>query len=203
MGRYLGPKHRLCRREGVKLCDSPKCPIVRRNYPPGIHGPKRQARPTAYGEQLREKQKAKRLYGILEKQFKNYFKKAIDKKGDTSIYLVQLLEMRLDNVIYRSGFAKTRAQARQMVSHGFFTVNGRKVNIPSYEVKVKDIIAIKKGKENKGVFQDLKKRLEKHEFPDWLHYDPQNMTVKVIALPKVEDMALIFNPQAIVEFYSR
>ena len=150
MSKDLDHKCKQCRREGVKLflkgekCYGPKCPIVRRNYPPGIHGAKKtRQRLTEYGHQLREKQKAKKIYGILERPFRNYYQKAIKQKGDTNEILGQLLEMRLDNVIYRLGLAKSRKAARQLVSHGFFLVNGKKVNIPSYQVKIKDEITIK------------------------------------------------------------
>lgn len=203
MSRYLGPKHKLCRREGVKLCDSPKCPVIKRNYPPGVHGPKGAPRLTPFGEQLREKQKARRLYSIQEKQFRNYFKKAIKLKGDTGNYIVSMLEKRLDNVIYRLGIAKTRAQARQFVSHGFITINDKKVNIPSYEVKVKDIIGINKNKINKKVFLGLDKQLKKSKSPAWIHFDLNQKIAKITEEPNVAEMKNIFNVQSIVEFYSR
>lgn len=203
MSRYLGPKHKLCRREGVKLCDSPKCPVIKRNYPPGVHGVKGAPRLTPYGEQLREKQKARRLYQIQERQFHNYFKKAMQLKGDTGNFLIAMLEKRLDNVIYRAGLAKTRSQSRQLVSHGFFTINDKKVNIPSFQIKVKEIIAISKNKEKKNVFSDLDKRLKKQIFPSWLHFDPINKKIKIINEPNVKEMKNIFNVQSIVEFYSR
>lgn len=203
MSRYLGPKHKLCRREGVKLCDSPKCPVIKRNYPPGVHGVKGAPRLTAYGEQLREKQKARRLYVVQERQFQNYFKKSVKHKGDTGAIIVGLLEKRLDNVIYRIGFAKTRLHARQLVSHGFFSVNDKKVNIPSYQVKVKDVIGINKTKLNKKVFTELDKTLKKQKFPSWMHVDPNAKTAKITNEPNVGEMKNIFNVQSIVEFYSR
>ncbi|KKQ57165.1 MAG: 30S ribosomal protein S4 [Parcubacteria group bacterium GW2011_GWA2_38_13] len=203
MSRYLGPKHKLCRREGVKLCDSPKCPVIKRNYPPGVHGPKGAPRLTPFGEQLREKQKARRLYSIQEKQFRNYFKKAIKLKGDTGNFIIGMLEKRLDNVIYRLGIAKTRAQARQLVSHGFITINEKKVNIPSYEVKIKDIVGISKSKINKKVFLELDKQLKKSKSPSWIHFDMDKKIAKVTEEPNVADMKNIFNVQSIVEFYSR
>ena len=144
MAKLLNSKCKKCRREGVKLflkgerCLSPKCPILKRNYPPGVHGPKGRKRTTEYGTQLREKQKAKRIYGINERQFRNYYRKAISKKGDTGQILQQLLQMRFDNVIYLLRLARSRVQARQMVGHGLFLVNGKKVNIPSYQLKTKD-----------------------------------------------------------------
>jgi len=201
--RYTGPKHKLCRREGVKLCDSPKCPITRRNYPPGIHGVKGKRRLTPYGKQLREKQKARSLYGIAERQFRNYYLKAIKLKGDTGQIMIDFLERRLDNVVYRSGLAKSRQHARQLVSHGFFHVNGKRMDIPSYQVKVKDVISIKQGKAEKKVFLDLDKTLQKHETPLWLHVDAKKMEIKVTSQPETESMSLVFNPQAIVEYYSR
>lgn len=203
MSRYLGPKHKLCRREGVKLCDSPRCPLTRRNYPPGSHGIKGYPRLTPYGEQLREKQKAKRLYGIQERQFRKYFDQAVHKKGDTGGFILDMLERRLDNVVYRSGFALSRPQARQMVSHGFFLVNGKKVNIPSYLVESKDIITLKVGKEKLKLFSDLNKRLEKHEFPEWIFFDNKNSNIKIISEPKLDPTKQIFNIRSIVEFYSR
>ena len=210
MAKDLDPKCKKCRREGVKLflkgqkCFSPKCPIVRRNYPPGLHGQKgRRGRMTEYGQQLREKQKAKRVYGILERQFRNYYQKAIKQRGDTGEIIQQLLEMRLDNVIYRSGFADSRKQARQMVNHGLFLVNGKKVNIPSYQLKPKDEITIKPEKTKAKIFTDLEKKLEKKEFPNWLHFDLKTNTVKILNKPTGNELEKTFNPRLIVEFYSK
>lgn len=203
MSRYLGPKHKLCRREGVKLCDSPKCPLSRRNYPPGVHGVKGYKRLTPYGEQLREKQKARRLYGIQEKQFRNYFNKAVRIKGDTGAFIIQMLEKRLDNCIYKAGFAKTRAQARQMVSHRFFLINEHIVNIPSYEMKPRDIITLNPNKAQSKLFSDLDKRLQNHEFPSWTFFDQNTKSLKIISDPKLDEKAQIFNIRSIVEFYSR
>lgn len=203
MSRYLGPKHRLCRREGVKLCDSPKCPIVKRNYPPGVHGPKGYKRLTPFGEQLREKQKAKRLYGVLERQFRTYYQNSVKKKGDTGLFIIQMLERRIDNVIYRSGFAVTRPQARQMVAHSFFLINGKKVNIPSYQVKPKDEITIKPNKAKLKIFADIQKRLQKHELPEWMYLDLKTLTLKIISLPKLDLEKQLFKVKSIVESYSR
>ena len=157
MARNLNPKCRQCRRIGEKLflkgdrCVSTKCALIKKNYPPGIHGAKQtRAKSSEYGKQLREKQKAKRIYGILEKQFRNYFKKAANKKKETGEILLKILEMRLDNVIYRVGLAKSRNKARQLVSHGHFLINNKKVNIPSYEVNIKDVIKIKQKSEKLG-----------------------------------------------------
>lgn len=209
MAKNLDPKCKQCRREGTKLflkgekCFSPKCPMIKRNYPPGIHGTKRQKRLTEYGQQLREKQKAKRIYGILEKQFRNYYKKAIHKKGDTGEILQQFLEMRLDNIVYRSGLAKSRNQARQMVNHGLFLVNGKKVDIPSYQVKPKDEISIKPEKAKAKNFADLDKTLEKHEAPNWISFDKKDKKAKILNKPAGGELDQPFNPRLIVEFYSK
>jgi len=144
MARDLRPKHKLCRKFGEKLCDSPKCPLMRRSYPPGMHGPnQKHTKLSGYGKQLREKQKVKRIYGILERQFSNYVAEASKKTGDTSKFLLHYLEARLDNVVYRSGFVSSRAAARQLVSHGHVVVNGKKLDIPSYRVRVGETITIK------------------------------------------------------------
>ena len=209
MAKYIGPQCKVCRREGEKLflkgerCSSAKCAIIKRNYPPGMHGSKGKRRLTGYGTQIREKQRAKRLYGLLERQFKNYFAKAKHKKGDTSEIMVQLLEMRLDNVIYKLGFAPSRRQARQMVNHNLFTVNDRQVNIPSYQTKPNEVIKIKENKVNKKVFENLKDRLNKQEAPSWLHIDASKMEGKILSVPQGEELKQIFDPKLIVEFYSR
>ncbi len=191
------------RRYGVNLSQSEKSILVKRSYPPGIHGPKRQGRLTEYGSQLKEKQIARLTYGIMERQFANYYKKAIAQKGDTGETLQQLLELRLDNVIYRLGFAKTRRQARQMVSHGFFLVNGDKTNIPSYQLQAKDEIKIKENKLNSKLFTDLEKRLEKYQTPSWLYLDLKTKTGKVVNKPTSDEIEQTFNPRLIVEYYSR
>lgn len=209
MGRNIDSKCRQCRREGTKLflkgdrCFSPKCAIVKRNYPPGVHGPKGKKRPTQYGTQLREKQKAKRIYRILEKQFRNYFDKALHQKGDTGEIMQQLLETRLDNVIYRVGLASSRTLARQMVSHNMFLVNGKKVNIPSYQLKAKDEISIKPTKAESKLFKELDKKMEKYQAPSWLYFDLKNRTAKMINKPSGKDLEQNFNPRLIVEFYSK
>lgn len=209
MAKSLDPQCKQCRREGTKLflkgekCFSPKCPVLKRNYPPGIHGIKSRKRSTEYGNQLREKQKAKRIYGILERQFKNYYQKAIRQQGDTGEILQQLLEMRLDNVIYRAGLASSRRQARQMVNHNLFLVNGKKVNIPSYQVKPKDEITIKPEKEKAKIFAELEKKLEKYEAPAWVNFDLKTKTTKILNKPNQEELEQTFNPRLIVEFYSK
>lgn len=203
MSRYLGPKHKLCRREGVKLCDSPKCPVVRRPYPPGVHGPKGQGRLTPYGVQFREKQKAKRTYGVNERQFHNYFLRSIRRTGDTGAFLARMLEMRLDNVVYRLGFAATRPQARQMVSHGFITVNGERVNIPSYQTHARDAISIAANKRDAKLLAGLDRKLAKRELPEWLALDAPTLTGTVVSEPAPDSLASLINAKAIVEHYSR
>jgi len=209
MAKDLDSKCKLCRRAGEKLflkgerCSSAKCVILKRNYPPGQHGIRNRRFLTNYGKQLQEKQKAKRIYGLLEKQFKNYYLKAVKKQGNTGELLLQLLEMRFDNIIYRTGLAKSRRQARQMINHGHFTINGRKVNIPSYQVKAKDEIAIKANKSNIKNFENVSKALEKIEMPDWLKFDVKELKAKVASKPTLDELKPQFNPTLIVEFYSR
>ncbi len=210
MEKDLGLQCKLCRREGKKLflkgerCYTPKCAIVKRNYPPGSHGTKTsKARPTEYGLQLREKQKAKRIYGLRERQFKNYYLKSIGKKGDTGELLFKALEMRLDNVIYRLGFAKSRAAARQMVSHSHILVNGRKVNIPSYQVRPGETIAIKDSSLNLAIFKNLGEELKNRELMSWLTLNNQNLQGKILTQPTKEDLREDFDVKLILEFYSR
>lgn len=209
MAKSTDPKCKQCRREGIKLflkgekCFSVKCPMIKRNYPPGIHGQKGRRRSTEYGTQLREKQKAKRIYGILERQFRNYYLKAIRQKGDTGEIIQQLLETRLDNVVYKAGFAQSHKQARQMVNHGLFSVNNKKVNIPSFQLKPKDEIAIKPQRAEAKIFADLDKKLEKQNIPAWLSLDLKAKKIKVLNKPKQGELEQTFNPRLIVEFYSR
>jgi len=209
MSRTAEPKCKKCRREGEKLylkgekCLGPKCPVVRRAFPPGQHGPTSRRRLTPFGVQLREKQKAKRLYGLMEKQFSNYFMKASTKSGDTGVFLKQFLELRLDNVVYRLGFAKSRRQARQMVGHGMFLVNGKMVNIPSYQVRPGDLVSVKESKASKKIFTDMKDRLAKHEVPGWLSLEAKEVKGKVISRPEVEELDKSFDSKLIIEFYSR
>ena len=199
---------KMSRREGVALSTSGKVLKVmqRRAYAPGMHnapgGRGRRPRVSVFGGQLREKQKAKRLYGVMERQFRNYFSKATRMQGNTAENLARMLETRLDNVVYRLGFAKTRPQARQMVSHAMFNVNGQKVNIPSYQVRVDDVIAIRDSKQSKKVFEDLAERLTSHKVPGWLHSDGP-AAGKVVSLPDGEDLKEVYDPTLIVEFYSR
>ncbi len=209
MARNLNPKCKQCRREAQKLflkgdrCNSPKCAMVKRNFPPGAHGVKGYPRLSGYGIQLREKQKAKRIYRLLETQFKNYFQKANKNKENTEQILLQLLEMRLDNVIYRAGFTKSRDLAKQLVSHDHFVVNGKKADIPSYQLKVGDVVAISEKSKKAKIFNNLKEQLKKAESISWLSVDPEKMEIKVVDRPKLEEAKKEFDPKLIVEFYSR
>jgi len=208
MARYTGPVCKLCRREGIKLflkgdrCYTDKCAIARRNYAPGQHGQARK-KPTEYALQLREKQKAKRIYGVLETQFRRYFEMAERQHGITGENLLVLLERRLDNVVYRLGLADSRTQARQLVRHNFFTVNGRKVNIPSYLVKVGDVIALREEKKDSPVAKEIMERAASKALPAWLSYDANSASGKVEALPKREDIDIPVEEHLIVELYSR
>jgi small subunit ribosomal protein S4 len=209
MARKQEPKCKQCRREGEKLylkgerCLTPKCGIVRRGFKPGQHGPTSRTRPTPYGIQLREKQKAKNVYGIKERQFSNYFDKATRQVGNTGSFLVQMLEARLDNVVYRTGFAKSRALARQLVSHGHVRVSGKKVNVASYQVKAGDLITLTPSIQKSKLLENEMARIEKHTAPGWLHIDAKEMVGKVLNLPEGEDLKQNFDPRLIVEFYSR
>ncbi len=209
MSKYLGPKCKLCRRAGEKLmlkgerCNSPKCAMVKRNYPPGFHGPKGRGKISDYGQQLLEKQKAKRIYNLLEKQFKLTFLKAQKMKGNTGDNLLQLLEMRLDNVIYRLGLAVSRSQARQLVNHGLFAVNNQGVNIPSYVLKEGDIIEVKKNKKNVKIFKNIENKIKLENIPGWLNFDIKKLSAKVLHKPSRNDIKEKINTQMIVEFYSR
>jgi len=208
MARYTGASCRLCRREGQKLflkgeiCYGNKCAVVRRSYAPGQHGAQRK-KLSEYGVQLREKQKAKRFYGILESQFRKYFEMASRKKGITGELLLQILESRLDNVVYRLGFATTRAEARQLVRHGHFEVNGKRVNIPSYLVKVNDTISVKEKSKKLERFKEILDVTGAKIVPNWLEVDQENLTGKVVALPSREDIDLQVQEHLIVELYSK
>ncbi len=208
MARYTGSVCRLCRREGMKLflkaerCMTPKCAIEKRAYVPGQHGQGRK-KFSEYGVQLREKQKVRRIYGVLEKQFRRYFAAADRKKGVTGENLLQALEMRLDNVIYRMGLAGSRAAARQQVRHKQFTVNGKKVNIPSYQVRQGDIIRFAKGKDEKINIKDALEKLKEKTLPSWLSFDSGSKQGSVQSLAPREDITLPIQEQLIVELYSR
>lgn len=204
MARDISPIVKRSRRLGVVLGKEKFA--RRRTYPPGIHGPKQarsRARLSSYGEQLQEKQKAKALYGILERQMRRYFEQAARKKGDTAETFVQHLELRLDNVIYRLGFAKTRPQARQMVNHGFIKVNGKKVDIASYQVSVNEEITFKENKKEKAIVKQIPEAMQSSKLPSWISRDEKNLTGKITGLPVGEDLESIFDPTFIVEFYSR
>ncbi len=208
MARYTGAVCRLCRREGQKLflkgdrCYTDKCSIERRPYAPGMHNQGRTKKLSEYGMQLREKQKAKRYYGVLEKQFHEYFLMANKKSGMTGENLLSILETRLDNVVYRLGFAMSRAEARQLVLHGHFTVNGRKVNIPSYLVKSGDVVALKEGSRSLDKFKGSLEANSSRVVPKWLEMDRDNVA-KVIAEPAREDIDLPIEEHLIVELYSK
>ena len=205
----LSPSCRLCRREGEKLflkgdrCHTSKCAIVKRKYNPGVHGVKQAPRLSEYGVQLRAKQKAKRIYGIMERQFSNYYKAAVLKGEDSGLTLKRLLEMRFDNVVYRLGFTLSRAQARQMVSHGHLLVNGKKMNIPSYQVKMGDEITIRPNSKDAKLFKDLEKKLEHQQLPSWLSFDKSEMKGKVLSQPTQDDLKGTIQAKQIIEFYSR
>ena len=210
MARYTDSVCKLCRREGMKLflkgerCYTPKCAIEKRNQPPGIHGGRRMRRKTSdFGRQLREKQKVRRIYGVYERQFRRYFNQAIKVKGLTGAILLQLLERRLDNVVYRLGFATSRAQARQLVTHGHFLVNGRKVDIASYSVRPGDVIQVSERSRGLTYFKDINEQFSQHTPPKWLTVDPAAMSGQVSALPAREDIDIPINEQLIVEYYSR
>lgn len=201
MARYTGPKHRLARREGVNVLDKTSQSLQRRlGIPPGIHGKKRKRRLSEYGTQLREKQKAKATYGLLEKQFKNLVQTVRKKKGETGEMIVALLETRLDNLVYRLGFTKSRAMARQFVSHGHILINGRKMNIPSYQVKVDDVISLSPKVQKNPVVAELLKDKEMTILP---FIKKEGLSGKLIRMPKKEDLEVPFDLQLIIEYYSR
>lgn len=208
MARYTDASCRLCRREGEKLflkgerCYSNKCAIARRAYAPGQHGQSKK-KVSEYGLQLREKQKARRYYGILESQFKKYFEMASKKKGITGENLLQILELRLDNAVYRLGFGASRAEARQMVRHEHFLVNGKKVNIPSYLLSAGDVIEVRENSRSLPHFKDVVENGSSRLVPKWLELDAQNLSGKVIALPAREDVDLPLREHLIVELYSK
>lgn len=208
MARYTGPVCRLCRREGVKLflkgdrCYSGKCAIEKRNYAPGQHG-QRRSKQSEYGLQLREKQKARRIYGVLEGQFATYFDEAERKKGVAGENLLILLETRFDNVVYRAGFAASRNQARQFVRHNHFTLNGKKANIPSMELKVGDVIQLKDKSKSSALIKELADNFGSKNPPTWLELDVDNLSAKVVRMPSREDIDIPVEEQMIVELYSK
>lgn len=208
MARYTGAVCRLCRREGQKLflkgerCYTDKCGLQRRAYAPGQHGQGRK-KLSEYGLQLREKQKARRYYGVLESQFRHYFELANKKAGVTGTNLLSILESRLDNVVYRLGFGTSRPEARQLVRHGHFTVNGKKVNIPSYLVKVGDVIAIKEESKSSEKIKSVVESTSSRAVPKWLDLDNNTLTGKVVAVADREDIDLPLEEHLIVELYSK
>lgn len=208
MARYTGPVCRMCRREGTKLflkgerCTTGKCAIERRSTAPGQHGAANK-KVREYGMQLREKQKTRRYYGVLEKQFVNYFEEADRLEGMTGENLLMLLERRLDNVVYRMGMAESRKEARQLVLHAHFTLNGKKVTIPSISVKVGDVIAVRESSRDNAKMKSLLEGAASKLSPKWLEVNKENGSAKVVALPAREDIDFDFNEQLIVELYSK
>jgi len=210
MARYIGPVCRLCRREGMKLflkgerCHTEKCAIERRNFQPGQHGKDRKPKLVGYGLQLREKQKARRYYGLLEVQFRNLFEKAAHMKGITGENLLSMLERRLDNTVYRMGFGTSRAQARQIVRHGHINVNGRKVNIPSFQVKTGDVIEVREKSKENATILSARDATAHAPSPNWLEVDRDGLKARVLQAPKREELVQIqLNEQLIVELYSK
>lgn len=208
MARYIGSKCRLCRRENTKLflkgerCYTDSCAFDRRQYAPGQHGQNR-AKFSAYGEQLREKQKVKRIYGVLEKQFRNYFHKAAQKRGVTGENLIELLESRLDNMLYRLGFATSRTEARQLIRHRHLLVNNRQVDIPSYQVKRGDIIQIREKSRSVARIKESVETAKQRGIPGWVEIDAEHFQGKIVALPRREEITMPINEQLIVELYSK
>ncbi len=200
--RYTGPKVRKARRLGMAFTTKDAKVLQKRSYAPGQHGQGR-SRLSEYGTQLREKQKAKINYGVLERQFENYFNKALKQVGVTGDNLLKMLELRLDNVVFRLGFAETRAQARQLVSHGFFEVNAKKVDIPSYAVKVGDAISVRAGKQKSKYMEQQKEKMRNFKTQEWVELDAPKMSGKVLTAPTPEQIQNVINTQLIVEHYSR
>jgi small subunit ribosomal protein S4 len=209
MARYIGPVCRLCRREGVKLfikgekCSKNVCPINKRPYAPGQHGASMNKKMSEYGTQLREKQKCKRIYGVLETQFRNYFEKADKISGITGDNLLRLLETRLDNVVYRMGLGRSRTEARQVVRHKHITVNGIRVNIPSYQVKVGDVIEIKENKKTMQRYKDVLEVTASRLVPEWISVDHENLKGTVNGFPTREQIDIPVHETLIIELYSK
>jgi len=209
MGRYVAPSCKLCRRERQKLflkgtkCLTEKCPFEKKNYAPGQHGPMRRARISEYGMQLREKQKVKRIYGVLEAQFRNYFYRATKQAGRTGDALVKLLERRFDNVVYRLGFAPSRKAARQLIVHGHFMINDKVVDIPSYLLKPGDVIQVREHAKKLAIIHDSMKRIKDTAMLPWLSIDKASMTGTFLNIPERADIPLNANEQLIVELYSK
>ena len=212
MGKYRGPVCKLCRREGEKLflkgarCFTAKCSFERRSYPPGQHGRSaqfRRRRESDYARQLRAKQKARRVYGVMERQFRRYYEESLKRRGLTGLNLLQILESRLDNVVYRMGYADSRAEARLLVTHGHFNVNGRRTDVPSMLLQPGDEIVVREGSRNRPYFKQLRSLAEERSVPDWLSRDVKNLSGKVVRLPERVEIDGNLNEQLIVEYYSR
>jgi small subunit ribosomal protein S4 len=212
MAKYRGPVCKLCRREGEKLflkgarCFSPKCAFERRGYPPGMHGKGsqfRRRRDSDFNRQLRAKQKARRTYGILERQFRRYYEVSLSRRGLTGLNLLQILESRLDNVVFRLGYADSRAQARELVTHGHFVVNGRRTDVPSMTVSQGDVVAVREGSRDKTYFKDLSAMAEDKNVPAWISRDLKTLSGTVIRLPERSEIDSNLQEQLIVEYYSR
>lgn len=209
MGKYIGPKCRLCRREGEKLllkgerCFTYRCSFEKKSYAPGEHGNARRMKLSNFGLQLREKQKVKRIYGIYERQFRSYFAKAASKKAVTGAILFQILERRLDNTVFQCGFATSRSQARQLIGHGFMSVNDRPVNISSYLIKQGDEISVRSDKKGNKIVKKIIEKTNERTVPAWLEVDKERLKAKVMRLPERSDVDFPANEQLIVELYSR
>lgn len=212
MAKYRGPVCKLCRREGEKLflkgerCFTPKCAFERRGYAPGQHGRSsqfRRRRESDFNRQLRAKQKARRIYGVLERQFHRYYEVSLQRRGLTGLNLLQILESRLDNVVFRLGYADSRAQARLLVTHGHFSVNGRRTDVPSMLVAINDVIAVRDGSRRRTYFKQLREFAEQKNVPSWLDRDLNNLSGKVIRLPERAEIDGNLSEQLIVEYYSR
>jgi small subunit ribosomal protein S4 len=208
MARYTDPVCRICRREGLKLflkgsrCYSRKCSFERRSTPPGMNTQRRR-KVSEFGIQLREKQKVRKTYSVLEKQFRNYFEKAEQRKGMTGENLLRMLEMRLDNVVYRMGLARSRAEARQLVTHGHFTVNGRPTNIPSYGTRTGDRVEVRESRRGREYFKTAAETVKAAQIPEWVSVDAAKLSGSILSEPAREQMPMEFNEQLVVEFYSR
>lgn len=208
MARITGAKCRICRRLGTKLflkgtrCDSPKCPIEKENKPPGVHGAKR-VRLTEFGIHLREVQRAKKMYGVMQRQFRRYYDEAIAKPGNTGEYLMQILERRLDNVVYRLRMGSSRPQARQMILHGHIRVNGKKVSIPSYQVDAGDVIEASKKDKSKKIVKEAVLNKKDQQIPSWLKLAEEQATGTVVTLPSAQELQVPVESQLIVEYMSR
>lgn len=209
MGRNLDPKCRQCRRIGEKLflkaerCFSAKCAMVKKNYPPGMHGQKGFSKSSEYGKQLAAKQRAKKTYRIQEKQFRGYFDKAAKMKGNVSVNFLTLLESRFDNVVYRTGLAESRDQARQLVGHAHFLINGKKTNIPSRILKEKDVITVREKSKKNNILSKILENIKVNDIHDWLSYDAKEQSVTIVGKPEEKDFETGIDARLIVEFYSR